>query len=201
MQPALVAENRYAVIDVETNVVYSTTAEIIQIAVIQIDYGRPRFRTSCYIQPLRTLSPGAVEKHNITWDVLQHAPRFADVAAELLSYIGDRVLLGYNSDRFDYRILKRQLAEAGHTVNLAGLDVLHWERKLAGPGGKHNLTAAIERWELPLYQAHDAFDDARMTWNLFCRLCERCLEFGALPLADALTMKAIDVDEPVLSVV
>lgn len=189
MLPPLIAENRFAVVDCETTGVNIHRDEVIQIAIIQIDHGRPRFRTTCYVQPTRIIAEHAMDKHGITWDVLQHAPRFGDVADEILSFIGNRTLLGYQVDRFDCVFLRRQLAESGRSFNTDALDVLKYERKFGGKG-KHNLVAAAERWEVPILRAHDAFDDCRMTWNVFLQLASRHPELGSAPLHEVLTLRA-----------
>lgn len=202
MLPRLIAENRFAVLDLETTGVDTRRDEMVQFAVIQVDFGRPRIRASSYIQPTRDIHPEAMSKHGITWDVLQHAPRLEDVIPELRMLIGDRCLLGFGIKRFDYPLIRRQFAAAGISYSPSVVDVLPWERQLTpkepGVRLKHNLVAAAERWGVPILEKHDALDDCRMTWNVFCQLALLFPELGDQDLAAVLAVEAIAAPEGVL---
>lgn len=188
--PRLVRENRFAAVDVETNGL-SRQAEVIQLAIVQVDYGKPKLRAMTYVQPERPIDPGAQEVHGIDWYVLETAPRFAEVVDDVLTLIEGRCLIGYNINTFDYPILDRELMRAGRRWNPQVLDVLRWERKLTPKKGeRHTLMAAVDRWGVTTQGAvrmHNAFDDTRLTWNLFLRMAEERPEFGDLPLEAALT--------------
>lgn len=188
--PRIVQENRYAVIDCETTGVNINRDEIVQVAIAQIDNGRPAIRASTFVQPKRIISDEAIAKHGITWDVLQHAPPLTAVWPELRALISDRCLIGYNVS-FDYKLLCRQLGENGIQFDAPALDVLAWERKFAGKGGKHNLVAAAERWGVPVLAHHEALADCRMCWNIFVQLASRFEELGNAVLADILSIRTV----------
>lgn len=186
--PRIVRENRFAVLDLETTGVNKLRDEIVQIAIVQIDHGRPRIRASTYVQPKRIISEGAMKAHGITWDVLEHAPKLAEVWPELQVLIGDRCLLGYGIKTFDHPLLMRQLAENGISFDAPAVDVLPFERKYGGKG-RHNLLAAAERWGVPILPRHEAMADCRMTWNVFVRLATQFDELGSAALADILAVR------------
>ena len=188
MLPPLIQKNRFVVLDLESTGVNLYRDEVVQIAVIQVDYGRPRIRAVSYVQPKRAISDGAMAAHGITWDILKHAPTLAEVWADFEQLMSDRVLLGYGIARFDVPLLARQLAEGGLRFDRPGLDVLPWERRLGGKG-KHNLAAAAERWGVPLLPRHDALADCRMTWNVFLKLAELHPELGAAKIGEIFTFR------------
>lgn len=186
--PKLIRENRFCVIDCETTGVNIHRDELVQFAVVQVDYGRPSIRASSLVRPHRRIADGAIDAHGLTWQMLEHAPELTEVWPDFRTLIGSRTLVGFNV-AFDHRILSRQLAENGVQFDAGAVDVLTWERRFAGKGGKHNLLACIERWELPVLEAHDALADCRMTWNLFVTLAARFPELGELALEEALAIK------------
>lgn len=192
MLPRIITENRFAVVDIESTGVNTRQDEVIQVAIVQIDHGRPRIRASSFVQPKRAkISDGAYAKHGIDWRQLEHAPRLEEIAGDIIALIGDRCLLGFGINRFDFPMLQRQFTAACIHWNPAVLDVLTWERRLhKEKGSKHNLAAAAERWGVPMLQHHDALDDCRMTWNIFLQLALRFEALGTLALTDALTKPA-----------
>lgn len=186
--PRVVRENRFAVLDLETTGVNKLRDEVVQIAIVQVDHGRPRIRASSYVQPKRIISEGAMAAHGITWDILEHAPTLAEVWPEFRALIGDRCLLGYSIKTFDHPLLTRQLAESGVSFDAPAVDVLAWERKFGGKG-RHNLVAAAERWGVPVLPRHEAMADCRMCWNVFVQLASRFDELGSAALEDILDLQ------------
>lgn len=188
--PPLIAQHRYAVIDCESTGLNRHKDEVIQLALVQVDHGRLRFRVWTHVQPTVTIHPAAGDVHGIDFATLQHAPPFGAIAEDLLRFIGTRTVLGWSCDSLDIPVLKRQFAEAGMSWTPTVIDILKHERRLAGPSsGKHNLGAAAERWGVPSLPRHDALNDCRTAWNIFVTLAGRFPEFGALPLEEALTTK------------
>ncbi|APU88989.1 DNA polymerase III subunit epsilon-like protein [Virus Rctr197k] len=185
--PRIVRENRFLVLDVETTGLNTLRDEVVQIAVVQVDHGRPALRASSYVQPKRIISDGALAAHGITWDVLEHAPPLGMVWKDFAALINGRCLLGFGLARFDVPLLSRQLGEHGLLFEHKALDVLPWERKFGGKG-KHNLKAAAERWGVPVLAQHDALADCRMTWNVFLQLAQRHPELGEAELDDVLSV-------------
>lgn len=194
--PAIVKENRFAVLDVETTGLSRHRDEVIQVAIAQVDYGRPRFRGYVHVRPSRTIHPEAQAVHGITFEVLQHAFPFADLAPTILELIGGRTILGYGSSTLDLPILKRQFVEETTLkFDPPSLDVLTWARRFLPKEEKKTLKNAAALVGVPVLDAHDAFDDCRMTWNVFVTLAATYTELGIAPLEEILSTRP--VPEPV----
>lgn len=190
--PPLIQQNRFAVLDIETTGLSRHKDEVIQVAVAQVDYGRPRFRGVVHVRPTRTIHPEALAVHGISFEVLQHAFPFETLAPDILTLIGERTLLGYGSSTLDIPILQRQFAEqAGRRFDPPSLDVLSWTRKLLPKTEKKNLKSAATFLEVPLLEGHDAFDDIRMTWNVFITLAARHETLGQAVLDDTLSTRPV----------
>lgn len=187
--PSIIAENRFAVLDLETTGLSRKKDEIVQVAVAQIDKGQPRFRISCLVKPDVEIQPKAQEVHGISKEQLVYSPAFKDIAKELLLHIGDRCLLGYNILRFDHGFLDRQLGEAGLHVDWDILDVYIWAKR-HGTHEQNSLGAAAARHGVVTRDRHDAFGDVRATWGLFVKLARAHPELGDRSLTTVLEHQA-----------
>lgn len=184
--PRIVRENCFCVLDLEATGL-SPRDEIIQVAAIQIDRGCIGLRAASYVRPLTAkIGDGAYAKHGIDYTTLQHAPTFEEIAGDLEVLIGNRCLLGFGIERFDYPMLARHYARYGQPFYRRTLDVLLWERKLfTEKGAKHNLNVVAERYGIVQRAHHDALDDCRTTWNVFLRLAAQHEALGELELHEA----------------
>ncbi|MEK6531001.1 MAG: 3'-5' exonuclease [Deltaproteobacteria bacterium] len=89
-----IAEMPVAVIDFETTGLTAGYDRIVEVAVARIDPGeRPRLIFDTLVNPLRPMA--ATEIHGITDKDVADAPRFKDIAGELLAAIKDCVLAAY----------------------------------------------------------------------------------------------------------
>jgi DNA polymerase-3 subunit epsilon len=187
--PRIIKENKFAVLDTETTGLSRKLDQIIQLAIIQIDYGSPRFRTIVQCKPTCEIKPGAAKVHGITAERLALAPRFESVANEITDFIGERCLLGYNILKFDWPILSRQYAESAMAVPSPKLlDVLKFERKYGGEG-KHDLATAVQRWGVTVNHQHEALEDCRATWAVFVAIARQQAALGDASLLQAIALQ------------
>lgn len=192
--PRLIAENDFCVIKCATTGLSTDNDEVVQIGLVQVDKGSPRWRMSINLKPTVQVSDKAASIHGLTAERLSLSPRFQDVARELIEFVGPRVLLGYNIAKFDVPMLMRQLRQAGLAADDADyLDVLLFERKYAqemfavNDRQRHGLEHAVRRWGLAdrLQVTHDAMNDAKVVWAVFVELCQRFPELGNASLESA----------------
>jgi DNA polymerase-3 subunit epsilon len=125
-----------------------------------------------YINPDRDIEQEAVAVHGLSRDKLIDKPRFAEVAAEFLDFIGEAPLVIHNAD-FDIGFLNAELA-------LLGLPPLKPDRatctvKLARrrfPGAPANLDALCRRFGVDNSgrQLHGALLDAQLLAECYVEL-------------------------------
>lgn len=102
-----------------------------------------------YLNPERDIDAGAEAVHGLSRDFLQDKPRFADIADELLDFLGDAELVIHNA-AFDVGFLNHELSMLERppiTDMHAVLDTLKLAREL-NPGQKNNLDALCRRYEV-----------------------------------------------------
>ena len=93
--------------DLETTGIELTEDRIIEICMIKTDLdGNEVDKYYSLVNPDgKENRPEAVEKHGITMEMLTDAPLFKDIANDVLEFIGDSGLGGYNIQRFDIPLL------------------------------------------------------------------------------------------------
>jgi DNA polymerase-3 subunit epsilon len=108
-----------AVFDLETTGTDPLRDKIVEIAVIRVDVSGERCATTRRINPGRPIPEEATAVHGIGDADVATAPLFRDVARELLEFLGDADLAGYNVRRFDVPLLDREFRECGLDLALA----------------------------------------------------------------------------------
>ncbi len=103
--------------DVETTGKNSDMDQIIEISMCLYDAGDER-SFSKRIKPDVPISPGAQRVHGISMDDLSDAPRFSEVAEEIMEFLDSAdVIVGYNV-RFDIRFVEKEFARIGKQILL-----------------------------------------------------------------------------------
>ena len=125
-----------------------------------------------YLQPDREIDAGAIEVHGISNDFLRDKPRFADVVAEFMAFIGDAELVIHNAP-FDVGFINHELRRvAGQWQSLdhycTVLDTLVLARKMH-PGQRNSLDALCKRYDIDNSQRdlHGALLDAEILADVY----------------------------------
>jgi len=101
-----------------------------------------------YLNPEREIEAGAAAVHGMTWDQLASAPRFAEVADDLLTFIEGAQLVIHNAE-FDVGFLNAELAVLGLPpipIERATCTVKLARRRF--PGAPANLDALCRRFNV-----------------------------------------------------
>ena len=65
-----------------------------------------------YINPERTMPRGAFEVHGLSDEFLADKPKFAEIAADFVAFIGDARLVAHNAE-FDFKFINAEFARLG----------------------------------------------------------------------------------------
>jgi DNA polymerase-3 subunit epsilon len=113
-----------AFFDLETTGIDPTRDKIVEICVVRVSPGGVRDTRSFRINPGRPIPPDATAVHGIRDEDVKDAPAFRDVARDLLTWLADADLAGFNVHRFDVPLLEREFRDAGLDLALAGRSVV-----------------------------------------------------------------------------
>ncbi|MDR7495532.1 MAG: 3'-5' exonuclease, partial [Armatimonadota bacterium] len=100
-------------LDLETTGPNPATDRIVELSMVRVRPGGDRDALTRRVNPGIPIPPEATAVHGITDADVAGAPRFPAIAAEVLAFIGEGDLAGFNVQRFDLPVLHRELAGAG----------------------------------------------------------------------------------------
>ena len=168
---------RQIVLDTETTgLEVERGHRIIEIGAIELVHRRATGRKfHKYLNPGREIDEGAKAVHGISNADLASAPRFAEIAAELLGFLAGAELVIHNAS-FDVGFLDAELARLPESADLgrriAGLctvlDTLALAREMH-PGQRNNLDALCKRYGIDNShrELHGALLDARILADVY----------------------------------
>ena len=157
-------QGRLAIVDVETTGSDPAADRITEIAVLQAEGATLTSQWSTLVNP-GTAIPGTIQAlTGISQDMVDSAPRFRDIAAELYERLAGRVCVAHNV-RFDYAFLRRELERAGLKYVAKTLCTVRLSRRLYPGAPGHDLDSLIERHGLECEARHRALPDAAALWQ------------------------------------
>src|ERR1700747_367601 len=180
---------RQVVLDTETTGLEpELNHRVIEIGCVELVNRRPPGRTfHRYLNPEREIDDGALAVHGIARTDLDGQPRFAEIAEELLTFIGGAELVIHNA-AFDIAFLDAELARLpGEPRQMAALcqvlDTLALARDLH-PGQRNSLDALCKRYDIDnsARELHGALLDARILADVYLAMP---VGQGTLALAEA----------------
>ena len=142
-------------------------------------------RLHYYLQPDREIDDGALEVHGITREFLLDKPRFAEVQADILSFVAGAEVIIHNAP-FDVAFLDSELARLGDPDLRIGnhcriLDSLALARQLH-PGQRNGLDALCKRYGIDnsARRLHGALLDAEILADVYLAMTggQAVLELG-----------------------
>ena len=126
----------------------------------------------CYFNPERSMPSEAEAVHGLGDTFLSDKPLFADMAEELLAFIGDSPLVAHNAS-FDFGFLNHELGRCGRAMVCMTrmVDTLGLARS-RHPGAKHSLDALCSRFGVDRSQRikHGALLDAQLLAQVYVEL-------------------------------
>jgi len=108
-----------AFFDLETTGIDPMRDKIVEIALVRLDPDGERASLTRRVHPGRPIPPEATAIHGIRDADVADAPKFPELARELLAVLKDADLAGFNVRRFDVPLLDREFRECGLDLALA----------------------------------------------------------------------------------
>jgi DNA polymerase-3 subunit epsilon len=159
-------EKSLAVFDLETTGINITKDRIVEIAIIRIDKSGEETRFCKRVNPEMPIPIEISAIHGIYDADISNAPIFKDIADEVVSFIGDADLAGYNSNKFDIPVLAEELMRAGSDFDMSDrrfVDVQNIFHKME----QRTLAAAYQFYcQKSIENAHNALYDAEATFEV-----------------------------------
>lgn len=116
----------YCVLDTETTGLSSYYDEVIEIGILRIRDNKIVGRYSQLVQPKYEIDSFVTSLTGITNEMVANMPSILDVKEEVLSFIGDDIIIGHNTS-FDIRFLNEGFKKI---LNNRYMDTIQFARKL-----------------------------------------------------------------------
>jgi DNA polymerase-3 subunit epsilon len=166
-------ERPLAIFDLETTGTNITSDRIVEIAIIKVQPDGTEENYCKRVNPEMPIPALVSEIHGIYEKDIQDAPTFKDLANEIIAFIGDADLAGYNSNKFDIPVLAEELMRAGSDFDISKrkfVDVQNIFHKME----QRTLAAAYLFYcNKSIENAHNALYDAKATWDVLKAQIER----------------------------
>lgn len=160
----------YVCVDLETTGLNPKTDRIIEIGAVKVEKGKRVAAFETFVNPGRMLTDRITELTGISDEQLKTAPDIEEILPDLLTFVGDNILLGH-SVLFDYSFVKKAAVNQKKTFDKAGIDTLKIARKYLPDLESRSLDYLCRHYEIS-HKAHRALEDAQATCILYDKLWE-----------------------------
>ena len=159
--------------DLETTGTQLTKDRIVQLAAVILFPDGRRESRNYIVNPEISIPEEITAIHGISNEMVQNAPKLAEVAEEIIAFMGESDLAGYNSNKFDIPFLVEEFYRVGHPFPMEGrnfVDVQNIFHKME----QRTLSAAYQFYcGKPMENAHDALYDTEVTLDVFLAQLDR----------------------------
>ncbi|MFA5369506.1 MAG: exonuclease domain-containing protein [Candidatus Omnitrophota bacterium] len=162
----MIIKTPLVVFDLETTGTWVEKDKIVEIGMVKLMPDGTKEEYVKRVNPGIPIPVNVTRIIGITNDDVSNAPAFKEIAAEVLEFIGDADLGGFNIYRFDLPVLERELIEAGLSFRWKDRGIYD-AQKIYHIHEKRDLMAAYQLYcEKELTNAHTALGDAEATFEI-----------------------------------
>ena len=162
----------YAIIDIETTGGNARFEKITEIAIFIHDGHRVVKEFSTLINPEKNIPPFISRLTGITDGMVVHAPKFYEVAKEIISLTEGKIIVAHNA-HFDYGFIREEFKSLGFSYHRSILCTVKLSRKLIPGFRSYSLGNICEQLGISNDARHRAKGDALATMQLFNVLLSR----------------------------
>ena len=163
---ASVKTSKYAIIDVETTGGVARYERITEIAVVLHDGSQVLDTFSTLINPERSIPWNITQITGITDEMVAHAPKFFEVAKQIVELTEDAIFVAHNVS-FDFSFIREEFARLGYTYSRKQLCTVRLSRKVFPGLPSYSLSNLKRHFGIYAEKSHRALDDTLATVELF----------------------------------
>lgn len=156
----------FAIVDVETTGLNPKTEKVTEIAIFLHDGNRVTYEFTTLINPEKKIPYRITQMTGISNKMVEDAPRFCEVAREILELTEGRTLVGHHV-AFDYSFLRQEYGSLGYDFRRDKLCTVRMSRKLIPHRRSYGLGNLCKDLDIVNPCRHRAAGDATATARLF----------------------------------
>lgn len=190
----------YAILDIETTGGQFNEEGITEIAIYKFDGHEVVDQFISLVNPEKPIQPFVVKLTGINNAMLRSAPKFYEIAKQIIEITQDCIIVAHNSS-FDYRILRTEFSRLGFDFIRPTLCTVELSQKLIPGQPSYSLGKLVRSLGIPVTDRHRASGDAMATVKLFKMLLAKDVEKEILissikaEIKKGLTPKLLDIVE------
>lgn len=161
--------SKYAIIDVETTGGAARYERITEIAIVLHDGEAVLDTFSTLINPERSIPWNITQITGITDEMVAHAPRFFEVAKQIVEMTEGAIFVAHNVS-FDYNFIREEFARLGYAYTRKQLCTVRLSRKVFPGLPSYSLSNLKRHFEIYAERSHRALDDTLATVQIFERI-------------------------------
>ena len=154
--------NDYCVLDTETTGLSAYYDEIIEVGILRVRNNIIVDQYSQLIHPNNLIDDFIASLTGITNEMIENMPRIEEVKSDILSFIGEDVIIGHNTS-FDIRFLEESF---GESLSNTYMDTMQFARKLY-PELKHHRLSDMSDYLSLSTNEHRSLADCITTKELY----------------------------------
>ena len=171
------SEIEYVVLDTETTGLRPGSHRVIEIAAIRVRGGEALGSFQTLLNPCTRLPAFIVQFTGITQEMVNKAPKAAEIFSDFLNFIEGAILVGHNIG-FDIGFLSYEARLLGLDFPLDGLDTIPLARRFLPGLRRFKLDNVADHLKIATANRHRALGDARVTAAVFIKLLALAQEQG-----------------------
>ncbi|MEE4196007.1 MAG: exonuclease domain-containing protein [Bacteroidales bacterium] len=156
----------YAIIDIETTGLSPLKNRITEIAIFIHDGNRIVREFSTLINPECYITANITKLTGITNEMVAQAPRFWEVAKDIVLLTEGRIFVAHNAS-FDYNFIRQEFKSLGYDFKREKLCTVQLSRRIIPKQKSYSLGKLCDVLNIPINARHRAAGDALATVKLF----------------------------------
>lgn len=156
----------YSVIDIETTGGNTKNEKIIEIAIVVTDGSNIINKFSSLVNPEKRVLPFISSLTGITNEMLEDAPKFYEIAADIVNITKNTIFVAHNVN-FDYSFIKQEFLSLGYNFSLNNICTVKLSRELIKGMKSYSLGNLCKDLNISINGRHRALGDALATCELF----------------------------------
>ncbi len=156
----------FAIIDIETTGGSARAEKITEIAIYLHDGEKITGEYTTLVNPERNIPYFITNLTGITNEMVENAPRFYEIAKEIIGLTEGRTFVAHNA-RFDYSFIRQEFKSLGYNFRRNTLDTVTLSRKLLPGHRSYSLGNICRDMKIDINGRHRASGDALATVRLF----------------------------------
>ena len=163
------SEIEFVVLDTETTGLRPGSHRVIEIAAVRMRGGEALGSFQTLLNPGTRLPSFIVQFTGITQEMVNTAPKAAEIFTDFLNFIDGAILVGHNVG-FDLGFLSYEARLLGLDFPIDGLDTIPLARRFLPALRRFKLDSVADHLKIATANRHRALGDARVTAAIFIKL-------------------------------